>query len=73
MLFQAFRFKYPVQSVAYKNAARALLTFRASSSFCVPCAPARSSFAAAMDDVRRARELGHVANVRLVSNSNNNQ
>ena len=73
MLFQAFRFKYPVQSAAYKNAARALLSFSASSSFCVPCAPARSSFASAMDDVRRARELGHVANVRIVSNSNNNQ
>lgn len=71
MLFQAYRFKYPVQSPNYKRSARFLLD--SDVSLRVPCAPVRSSFAAAMDDVRRARELGHVADVLLVSNSNNNQ
>ena len=65
MIFQAFRTLYP-SSGSYS--AKVQNGFIAKySSLRVPCAPVRSSFSSALDDVRRFRALGYVSTVRMVS------
>ena len=68
MIFQAYRLPscYPICFSA-SSCNNAVLRLTDISSLCVPCAPARSSFAAAFDDVRRFRALGYVSAVRMVS------
>lgn len=68
MIFQAFRTRYPVTCL---RSVRAENNFIAKyPSFRVPCAPCRSSFSAAFEDVKRAREMGFVSSVRLISSKN---
>ncbi len=65
MMFQAFRTRYAVSgSYSSRNHNGFISTFP---SFCVPCGPARSSFSAAFEDVRSARDSGFVAAVRVIN------
>ena len=70
MIFQAFR-------VNYDFALSSSSSVRLQNSFVlrfpllrVPCGPCRSSFSAALEDVRTAREKGFVAAVRPLSSTN---
>lgn len=68
MIFQAYRTRYACtspRSVRVEN--NFVLKFR---SFVVPCAPCRSSFSAAFEDVKKAREAGFVAAVRPLTSTN---
>lgn len=69
MIFQAFRIKSPTPCVSKEDQNLVINSYRFSH-VRVPCAPCRSSFSAAFEDVKKARKMGFVAAVRLINLTN---
>ena len=68
MIYQAYRTRYVCKSprsVRVEN--NLIIKYR---SLRVPCAPCRSSFSVALEDVKKARKAGFVAAVRPLVSTN---
>ena len=70
MIFQAFRANYDF-ALSFSSSVRLQNSFVLRFPLlCVSCGPCRSSFSAALEDVRTARKKGFVAAVRPLSSTN---